>query len=496
MLTQWRFGRFAAPVVATILIGVTFVLWNNKTQESTEAREKLFTQAADQITANLQRRVSHFELVLRGVKGFLEGSDHITRDEYKAYFESLRLDTMLPGLQAVSVSAHVAQADMASHVAAQRRDYPSYQLKPDSALAQRAPIVLIAPFTGLNVNAIGFDVATNPLIKPALERARDSGEVALTGRMGLVQDAGQNRPASVMYVPTYRQGVALATASDRRNALTGWVGAVFRIDDLVASLRLDPQLGVRFDLFEGPDLSPTSRMYGQQTEMGLSAASLSTRRVLQMGGKQWTLGFQSLPAFDQQYSAKGAYGAMAALGVAFSLLVGWMIALLSSGHERAVGLARDMTQELRAMQADMQATLNAMPDVLFELGLDGRYYRYSTSQLDSLAAPPEFFLGRLITDVLPEPAATLCLAALHEAHTSGRSMGKQIQIPIGDELKWFELSVSRKAVEAGAEPRFVMISRDITERKHLEAQLQLNARCLSQAAKASSSPTATTAFCR
>ena len=475
MLTQWRFGKFAAPVVAMILLGVTFVLWNNKTQESTEARERKFSQVTDQTADRLQHRVQHFELVLRGVKGFLEGSDHITRNEYKAYFDSLRLETMLPGLQAVSVSAYVAQADLANHVAAQRQDYATYQIRPDSALVQHAPIVLIAPYTGLNVNAIGFDIATNPLIQPALERARDSGEVALTGRLGLVQDVGQNRPASVMYVSTYRQGVSLATASERRSALTGWVGAVFRIDDLVANLGLDPQLGVRFDIFEGPDRSPAARMYGQQTEVALSTTSLSTSRVLQMGGKQWTMVFHSLPAFDNQYSGLGAYGPMAALGVAFSLLMGWLMALLSSRHERAVSLARDMTQELRAVQADMQATLNAMPDVLFELGLDGRYYRYSTSQQGLLAAPPEFMMGRLIAEVLPEPATAICLAALQEAHTTGQSLGKQIEIPIGDDLKWFELSVARKAVDAGAEPRFVMISRDITERKQLEAQLQLNA---------------------
>ncbi len=475
MLTQWRFGRIAAAVVTLILVSMTLVLWSSKAQESTDARERKFSQVAAYVTDRLQHRVNHFELVLRGVKGFLEGSEQITRDEYKAYFESLRLDTMLPGLQAVSVSAHVAQADLAKHVAMQRLQYPNYQIKPDATQALHAPIVLIAPFTAVNVNAIGFDTATNPLVKPVLERARDSGEVALTGRLGLVQDAGQNRPSSVMYVPTYRQGMPLATASERQAALSGWVGAVFRIDDLVTSLRLDPQLGVRFDIYDGPVALPAARMYGQQTEVALTATALSATRTLEMGGKQWTLVFHSLPAFDKQYSGLGAYGPMAALGLAFSLLVGWLIALLSSRHERAVSLARDMTQELRAVQADMQATLNAMPDVLFELGLDGRYYRYSTSQQGLLAAPPEFMMGRLIAEVLPEPATAICLAALQEAHTTGQSLGKQIEIPIGDDLKWFELSVARKAADAGAEPRFVMISRDITERKQLEAQLQLNA---------------------
>ncbi|MDD2882199.1 MAG: EAL domain-containing protein [Rhodoferax sp.] len=475
MLTQWRFGKFAAAVVTLILISMTFVLWSNKAQESSDTRDKKFSQVADYVADRLQHRANHFELVLRGVKGFLEGSEQITRAEYKAYFDSLRLDTMLPGLQAVSVSAHVAQADLTNHLATQQLQYPNYQIKPAVTQALHAPIVLIAPYTGVNVNAIGFDTATNPLIKPVLERARDSGEVALTGRLGLVQDTGQNRPASVMYVPTYRQGVPLATASERQAALSGWVGAVFRIDDLVTSLRLDPQLGVRFDIYDGPVALPTARMYGQQTEVALTATALSATRTLEIGGKQWQLTFHSLPAFDAQYSAKWAYGPMAALGVAFSLLVGWLIALLSSRQERAVSLARDMTQELRTMHADMEATLNAMPDVLFELGLDGRYHRYRTTQMSSLAVPPDFLLGHLIAEVLPAPATATCLAALQEAHATGLSLGKQIEIPIGGTPTWFEVSVARKQVDAGAEPRFVMISRDITERKRLEAQLRLSA---------------------
>ncbi len=475
MLTQWRFGKFVAPLVAMILLSVTLVLWRNQAQERASAREKMLAQVADQITGSLQRRMNHFELVLRGVKGFLEASDDVRLDEYLTYYESLRLDKMLPGLQAVSVSKLMTKADVTSHEAAQQRDFPGYQVKPDSPRSQLAPIVLIAPYTGLNANAIGFDIFSNLRIMPSLERARDTGEVALTGLLGLVQDAGLRRPAAIMYVPTYRKGAALATVSERRAAITGWVGTPFRVGDLVASLGLDPDLGMRFEIFDGPARGPASRLYGQDADTAPPSSGPGTTRTLELGGTQWTLAFHSLPAFDQQYAGKWEHTLIGALGVAFSLLVGWLIVLLSSRQERAVALARDMTQELRAIQADMEATFNAMPDVLFELGLDGRYFRYRTSQMNALAAPPEFFLGRLIAEVLPAAAAATCLAALQEAHTAGISLGRQIELSMGGEFKWFELSVSRKAVEVGAEPRFVMISRDITEHKQLEAQLRLSA---------------------
>ena len=480
MLTQWRFGKFAAPVVAAVLLAVTFIFWNSKERESRQTREELFTQSANQIRADISHRLNHFELVLRGVKGFLESSENISRDEYSAYFESLRLAKMLPGLQAVSVAASVTQADLANHVTQQRqRGFPGYAIRPATSAVQPAahyaPIVLIAPYTGLNVNAIGFDILSNSQVQPALARARDTGEAALTGRLGLVQDADSNRPATVMYVPTYRYSADLSTPDARRAALTGWVGAPFRIDDLVASLGLDSQQGVGFDIYEGAALVPALRMYSQRTEGLQPAAGLSTTRTLEMGGKQWTLAFHTLPAFESRFQQKQNHGLIGVLGVAFSLLAGWLVALLSFRHERVVALAHDMTQELRTMQSDMEATLNAMPDVLFELDLDGRYHRYRTSQLNSLVAPSEFFLGRLVADVLPAPAAATCLEAVQEAHTAGLSLGRQIEVPIGGELRWFELSVARKAMDAGAKPRFVMLSRDITEPKRLEAQLRLSA---------------------
>jgi PAS domain S-box-containing protein len=126
---------------------------------------------------------------------------------------------------------------------------------------------------------------------------------------------------------------------------------------------------------------------------------------------------------------------------------------------------------VRQRTAQLEATLNAVPDLMFEVGLDGRYHDYHSPRTDLLAAPPDRLIGRLVSEVLPPAAAAICLSALREAEETGRSLGHQFELPLAQGNYWFELSVARKLATTGKEPRFIVLSRDISERKQAEAAL-------------------------
>src|SRR5574340_1271820 len=145
--------------------------------------------------------------------------------------------------------------------------------------------------------------------------------------------------------------------------------------------------------------------------------------------------------------------------------------------------ARDITEnmqikaELQASRSQLQATLDAIPDLLFEIGPDGCIYDYHSPRTDLLAALPEVFLGKKFSDVLPPDVADVCMSAMSEAHEKGHSIGKQYELQLAHGRFWFELSISRKPVHPGREPRFIFLSRDITERKRVERELrELNER--------------------
>lgn len=139
--------------------------------------------------------------------------------------------------------------------------------------------------------------------------------------------------------------------------------------------------------------------------------------------------------------------------------------------ERMVGTLMDISArkdaevKLRSTQAELRATLNALPDLLFELTLGGCYVSAHSTERNGLRTPSESLIGRTVIEVLPPDAAAVCLAALQQAHTTGRSMGLQYSLDLPDGKCWYELSVVRKGLDTDDEEHFIAIARDITEGK-------------------------------
>ncbi len=127
--------------------------------------------------------------------------------------------------------------------------------------------------------------------------------------------------------------------------------------------------------------------------------------------------------------------------------------------------------DLGAEQARTAALLNAIPDLLFEVDIDGRYLDYRAPHRTRAATPPESFLGKTLLETLPPAAAKVCMAALQTAQLHGSASGQQFALDLHDGAQWFELSVSRKIVMAGEKPSFIVLSRDITERKQAEFRI-------------------------
>jgi PAS domain S-box-containing protein len=144
---------------------------------------------------------------------------------------------------------------------------------------------------------------------------------------------------------------------------------------------------------------------------------------------------------------------------------------------------RHAEQRILAAQADLQATLEAVPDLLFEIGLDGRFHGFHSPRRDLLYATPEQFLGRTVSEVLPADAAEVVATALQQANAAGQSTGLQYELPLPQGRHWFELSIARKPQRDGESPRFIVLARDITERKLAEFERQALERQLREAQK-------------
>ncbi len=151
--------------------------------------------------------------------------------------------------------------------------------------------------------------------------------------------------------------------------------------------------------------------------------------------------------------------------------------------ERDISDRKRTEAQAREAQEALAATLEAVPDLLFELDLEGRVHVCHTPRSELLYVPPEVFLGRRVDDVLPPEAAGIVTGAVREAHAQGYSGGAQYTLVLNGSEHWFELSVSRKPTAPGELPRFIVLARDITERKHGEAHRGALERQLREAQK-------------
>lgn len=120
----------------------------------------------------------------------------------------------------------------------------------------------------------------------------------------------------------------------------------------------------------------------------------------------------------------------------------------------------------------LQATLDALPDLLFEVDAEGTIQDFRAPRPDLLFVRPEMFLGRPIRTVLPPEACAVIERSLEMATRNHLHRGEIYALDLPSGRSWFELSMAAKNVAPGAPPRFIALVRDITARKQAEERQQ------------------------
>lgn len=152
-------------------------------------------------------------------------------------------------------------------------------------------------------------------------------------------------------------------------------------------------------------------------------------------------------------------------------------------HGLMIDITRRKQTEQRLQQAleFTEGIVNAIPDLLFEIDLNGRYLNIWAQNPQLLAAQKEMLLGNTIGNMLPPAAAEVTMSALREADEKGYSFGKVIQLNVPHGEHWFELSASKKQGSDTAQKSFILLSRDVTERKLAMESLQRSQASLAEA---------------
>jgi two-component system, LuxR family, sensor kinase FixL len=141
--------------------------------------------------------------------------------------------------------------------------------------------------------------------------------------------------------------------------------------------------------------------------------------------------------------------------------------LIESGSELAIlSMFYDITGQVNAQKAQEQsearvrALLDAIPDMIFEFDREGTILQFMPSSTLQPLRPPEEFLGRNISEVMPPMVADQTMFAIQRALESGLMQAFEYQLPEFDQQSYYEATVIRND-----DRTVIAMVRDVTARK-------------------------------
>ncbi len=234
-LRRVAFSRAAYPAWAILGAGLLLTaLVGLSVKRSIDANVKAqFAKTCDEIVQKIRERLATHEKMLRAGVGLFAGSKGVSRSEWRAYYEQIAVNQFPPGVLSFGVIKLIRPEELQSHISVVRAEgFQDYTVRPEGSRENFAPVVYNEPFRDGNVRSLGMDGFAEPIRRAALERSRDSGQPAITGRITLHQESATDFHAGfIMSAPIYRSGILLSTTEQRRSALIGWVTSAFRMQD-------------------------------------------------------------------------------------------------------------------------------------------------------------------------------------------------------------------------------------------------------------------------
>ncbi|MDH4284995.1 MAG: CHASE domain-containing protein, partial [Gallionellaceae bacterium] len=342
----------SAWAVLLVCLALTISAWYGLYSQSARNAEQQFNLHVQDVINSIGDRLRQHEQILLGGAGLFDASESVERSQWRSYVERLNLKENYPGIQGVGFSRIIQPAELKAHIAAMRAEgFPGYTVRPPGERPLYTSIVYLEPFSGRNLAAFGFDMMSEATRAKALRLAAESGKTAITGKVKLVQEThGKEQAGFLMYVPVYRNHQPLATSEDRWKALLGFVYSPYRVDDLMAGILGKQRPMLDFAIFDGEKEADNARMFVSTDEQATGARAslpkMSVSHNIHAYGHTWTVHLQSRPEFEENFQSP-LNAAILVLGGGISVLLFTLMSFLISRRARSEEMATEMTQKIR-----------------------------------------------------------------------------------------------------------------------------------------------------
>ncbi len=366
MRVRYRWMRWAVLACGLAFAAGSTYFFHAQVLEETRAR---FAIHAIGVSRDLESRFRAYEDVLYALRGLFDAAEQVRREDFHEFAEALALQKRYPGLTNIHFALRVSSGQKQGFERATRAEkspltqgLPEFSIKPPGERPEYLVLHYIEP-PARSGAAWGLDLNADPRRRSAVQRARDTGQIAATSGYTLQSDAKSGMKSVLLRLAVYRGKGVPGTLEDRQRLYSGMVGATLRVGEIVeAALPRRTLAGVRVIIHEGDHATagdgkpaPGMQLYDSEAGDGARAAAAysayTVTRHLTVGDFAWRLDLVPLAdpveTFDQ---------AMVAVVLAASLAVSALLFSLMSSL--AVAQARDVELAQRNRSARLLGKLS------------------------------------------------------------------------------------------------------------------------------------------
>lgn len=352
-------GAVALTLVATFMA-----------QRAVDARRSMAIEAViEEDMGRMRSRLDSHVALLNATRAFVETQGAtLDRTKFHDYVSRLNIRRDYPSIQGIGFSPRVLPGRAEEFEAQARREgLPDFRIVPAGQRAWTFSILYLEPMDERNRAALGFDMFSEPGRAAAMARARDSGSMAMTGRVTLRQEIEpEKKPGFLLYTPLYGPGPEPRTVQERQQRLAGFVYVPFRAPDFFRGLFTAGSRVVQARVYAAATPDPAWLLHDGVSKSDLPrVAGARLQRTLTAGGQPWTVEF--LPMAPQLWLEAWLPQVTALAGGTVAVVLFLLTRSQALGRRRTEAIARERSVALEGERAQRQVA-ESLSSVALALG--------------------------------------------------------------------------------------------------------------------------------